>query len=77
LLRLAALLLRSGGFMGQAKLEEAAEKYRRRIAELFGVPEEWIRKGPATRWMVGMVLAFVKPEHQEEVLRRLGLLGEG
>lgn len=63
-------------FYGQEinpKLEALGEKYKRAMAQAFGVPEEWIREDIVKRWVLGLTRAFIKPEYWEEFLRRQGL----
>lgn len=69
-------ILMPRAFYGQEankKLEALGEKYRRAMAQAFGVPEEWIREDIVKRWALHLAQAFIKPEHWEEFMRRQGL----
>lgn len=58
-------------FFGQ-DIERLSKKYRKAIANVFGVPEEWIREDVSIRWATNLAKAFIKPEYWSEFEKRRG-----
>ena len=53
-------------------LRELAERYRRAVADVLGVPPEAIREDVVVRWVTHWAEAYVKPEYRHLIKARLG-----
>ena len=55
--------------------KELAERYKKAIASVLGVPEEAIREDVVEKWVAEWTKAFVKPEYLREHPELLAKLG--